>query len=209
MALGTVTVPGIGAVPIAGSGRKSEVDSASVAIDSESKAVFDAIKTAAESANPVTTVNPLKVVSFVPVLSTSPAYTAGDVLFTKVTVALSRANDIGAILSSLTVIDKTKQKPAFTILLFDQDVTAAAANAANALSTADAIKGLGFVRVTAADYIDYANHSIASFKGPTAPNLMLSPMATSTNVTIMGILDAGTPTFALADLMIRFGMIQG
>jgi hypothetical protein len=121
----------------------------------------------------------------------------------------SCASTTGArILFSLTGIDKSKQKPAMTILFYQTNVTSAAVNAANNLSDADQLNLLGFHRILAADWIDYANNSICCFKGPTAPQLLLEGASGTKDVYAVCILDAGTPTFAVGDLMFKLGVVQ-
>jgi hypothetical protein len=116
--------------------------------------------------SPVTVHQPADVINYVPVLDTA-AYAAGDVLAATAVISnVMRANDGRANLLSLTGIDKSKQKPAMTILFYQTNVTSAAANAANAMSDADQLNLLGFHRILAADWIDYANNSICCFKGP-------------------------------------------
>jgi hypothetical protein len=119
-----------------------------------------------------------------------------------------RVNDARGLLVSLTGIDKSKQKPAMTILFYQTNVTSAAVNAANAMSDADQLNLLGFHRILAADWIDYANNSICCFKGPTAPGLLLEAATGTKDVYAVCILDAGTPTFAVGDLMFKLGVVQ-
>jgi hypothetical protein len=151
---------------------------------------------------------PADVINFIPVLDTA-AYTAGDVLSaTAAILNVMRVNDGRANLFSLTGIDKSKQKPAMTMLFYQTNVTSAAANAANALSDADQINLLGFHRILATDWIDYANNSICCFKGPTSPGILLEAATGTKDVYVVCILDAGTPTFAVGDLMFKLGVVQ-
>jgi hypothetical protein len=160
------------------------------------------------SDSPVTIHQPADVINFVPVLDTA-AYAAGDVLSATAVISnVMRINDGRANLLSLTGIDKSKQKPAMTILFYQTNVTSAAANAANNLSDADQLNLLGFHRILAADWIDYANNSICGFKGPTAPGLLLEAATGTKDVYAVCILDAGTPTFAVGDLMFKLGVVQ-
>ena len=156
----------------------------------------------------VTVKTPADVINYVPTLDTA-AYAAGDVLAATAVISnVMRVNDGRAILFSLTGIDKSKQKPAMTILFYQTNVTSAAANAANSLSDADQLNLLGFHRIVAADWIDYANNSICCFKGATAPQLLLEAAAGTKDVYAVCILDAGTPTFAVGDLMFKLGVVQ-
>lgn len=169
--------------------------SSSVTIDQTTPGTTDA----------VTIKSPADVISFTPTLDTA-VYAAGDVLFATAAISgVTRANDLRSALMSLTAIDKSKNKPAFTLFFFQTNVTSAAANAANALSDADAVNCLGFVRVLSTDWIDLANNSFACFKGI---NLLLEAASGTTTVYVVGILDAGTPTFAVGDLVLKLGVVQ-
>lgn len=155
--------------------------------------------------NNVLVTSPADVISFTPTLDTA-AYAAGDVLFATTTLGtVTRVNDGRAILMSLTGVDKSKNKPAMTLLFYQTNVTSAAANAANNLSDSDQANLLGYVRILATDWIDYANNSIVC---KTAINLMLEAVSGAQNVYVYGILDAGTPTFAASDLVFKLGVVQ-
>jgi hypothetical protein len=133
------------------------------------------------------------------------------VMFSFSTVALTgvtRANDLRASLQSLTVVDKSKQTPAFSIFFYKTNVTSAAANAANNLSDADAVNYMGHVSIAAADYKTLANNSFLTYSGSKAPNLLLEAASGSTSVYMVGILDAGSPTFAAGDLVLGLGFVQ-
>lgn len=159
--------------------------------------------------SPVSPHQPVKFIPFAPTLDTA-IYAAGDVLFATAPITNAcRANDIPAILQSLVAIDKTKQNPAIDLLFYSSNVTSAAANAANNLSDTDQINLCGRVSIAAADWTTYANNSVLTYSGSKAPNAMLAPASGTTIVYIVGILTAGTPTFALGDLMFKFGMVQG
>jgi hypothetical protein len=158
--------------------------------------------------SPVEVHQPADKIDFVPLLDTA-AYASGDVLSATAVISnVMRVNDGRANLFSLTGIDKSKNKPAMTILFYQTNVTSAAANAANALSDADQLNLLGFHRILAADWIDYANNSICGFKGPTSPGILLEAATASKDVYAVCILDAGTPTFAVGDLMFKLGVVQ-
>jgi hypothetical protein len=159
----------------------------------------------ASTEKPVSVHTPADVISFTPTLDTV-AYASGDVLFATAAIAgITRANDLRAVLMSLTAIDKSKNKPAFTLYFYQTNVTSAAANAANNLSDADAVNCLGFVDVASTDWKDLANNSFACLKGI---NLLLEAATGTTSVYVVGILNAGTPTFANGDLVLKLGVVQ-
>jgi hypothetical protein len=192
-------------------GRAAAASSRPVALSTEDKTALDALVTAAQDTvtdSPVAVHTPADVINYVPTLDTA-AYAAGDVLAATAAISnVMRVNDGRAILFSMTGIDKSKQKPAMTILFYQTNVTSAAVNAANNLSDADQLNLLGFHRILAADWIDYANNSICCFKGPTAPQLLLEGASGTKDVYAVCILDAGTPTFAVGDLMFKLGILQ-
>jgi hypothetical protein len=67
---------------------------------------------------------------------------------------------------------------------------------------------INYVPLLDTDWIDYANNSICCFKGPTAPQLLLEGASGTKDVYAVCILDAGTPTFAVGDLMFKLGVLQ-
>lgn len=148
---------------------------------------------------------PCDLIPFTPVLDTSGAYAVGDVLFATASLSMMRANNLRVALMSMTVVDKTKQHPGFTIFFYQTNVTSAAANAANNLSDTDALSYMGHVSVATADWKDLANNSFACYP---SINLLLEAATGSTNVYMVGVIDSGTPTFALGDLQIGFGVVQ-
>lgn len=148
---------------------------------------------------------PCKLVPFTPTLDTSGAYSVGDVLFATVALSIMRGNDLRAAIMSMTCVDKTKQHPGISIFFYKTAVTSAAANAANNLSDADALSYMGHLSIATSDWKDLANNSFACYKGI---NLLLEAATGSTNVYMVGIVDAGTPTFALGDFQFNFGVVQ-
>jgi hypothetical protein len=153
---------------------------------------------------PVQSQTPTAVVPFTPLLDTA-IYAPNDVLFATAGLTLARANNTPAMLESLAIVDKTKQKPAMTLFFFKANVTSGAFNGATTLSDADALNYLGHHTIAAADYKDLPNNSVACYK---AINLLLTPATGTQLVYMFAILDAGTPTFALSDLQMQLGMVQ-
>jgi hypothetical protein len=84
-----------------------------------------------------------------PTISTTPAYTAGDVLGTLQTIsnAARTSGGTGQVLS-ICVLDKTQaQRASMDLLFFDRTVTVAADNAAVAMSDADMAFCLGVIPI--------------------------------------------------------------
>lgn len=211
MALPVISIPNFAGAPTnvntPNSGRQAATDSAAVALATDDSAALAALAAAAADTttdSPVIVHHPADVVFFTPTLDTA-IYAANDVLFATAGLTLARANDKCVALMSLAGIDKSKQKPAMTLFFYQTNVTSAAANAANNMSDADAINCLGFQSIASGDWKDLANNSFFSLKNI---NLLLEPATGTTTVYVVGILDAGTPTFAVGDLVLKLGMVQ-
>lgn len=160
--------------------------------------------------SPVESHQPCDVITFTPTIDTV-IYAAGDVLFTTVLLSgIARANDLRAILSSLTIVDKAKQNAAITLLFYQTNVTSAALNAANAMSDADQLSLMGTVDIAAADWKTWANNSTLCYAGPKSPGLLLEAVSGGTGVYVVGIVGTGsTPTYATpSDLVLKLGVIQ-
>lgn len=93
-----------------------------------------------------------------PVVSASPAYTAGDCLGPLQTVssAVRVAGSSGRIVG-VQMLDKTQaQRPLVSLVLFDRTVTTAADNAAFQCSDADMAFCLGVINLNSANYYNVA-----------------------------------------------------
>jgi hypothetical protein len=208
-------------VPINGTvGRQPAATGKSVALSNEDKAALDVLTAAAVSTAPspvnidqstpgttdaVTVKSPADKITLTPTLDTS-IYASGDVLWATANIpAMMRAVDQRAVLMDICVVDKADQKPAFTIYFFQTNVTSGTFNAAPTISDADAANYMGHVSIAAADYKDLGGVSVACAK---AINLLLEAVSAGTNVYCFAVLDAGTPTFAVNDLVIKFGVVQ-
>lgn len=124
------------------------------------------------------------------------AYASGDQI--DVEKAMDGACNAGspAILRSLTVIDKAKQKSDLDILFFDADPTNAVADQAAAdISDAEmADKAIGVVSIAAANYKDLNASSIATV----SPGLMVSGTVYAL------VVCRGTPTYTgTSDLVLK------
>lgn len=144
------------------------------------------------------------VISVTPVITTD-AYTSGD--------AVGGVQDIGGLnaaygtvpyIESLTVIDKGNQKAALTILFFNANPEAATItdNAAFAFST-DIDSLIGKIDVAGADYSTFDSMAVATLKDI---DLALKPASGSTIYAV--VVTTGTPTYAVGDLIFRYGFGQ-
>lgn len=84
-----------------------------------------------------------------PTISSSPAYTSGDVVGGLQTISnAARVSGGSGTISQITVMDKTQaQRAAMDILFFDRSVTVAADNAAVAMSDSDMAFCLGVISI--------------------------------------------------------------
>lgn len=157
-----------------------------------------------DTATPLRAVNPCDVVTVTPTLDTN-AYAAGATLFTTTAITGAvRANDQRALLTSLVVIDKDDQKPAFKLFFFSSNVTFGTFNAVPSISDSDAGSFLGSVAVAAADYDDLGGVSVACIKNI---GLMLEAVSAGTTVYVAAVVST-TPTHTASGLVLRFGLVQ-
>jgi hypothetical protein len=143
-----------------------------------------------------------------PTVSTTPAYTAGDCLGGKNTIAGAvRATGFGAKLETLTIVDKGDQAAAgIDVIFFSSDPTNSTFtdNAALAMNDADAVKILGVVSVLTADWVAL-NGSKAATK---APNLRFTVATPGANIFCV-LVARGTPTQAsTTDIQVTLGLLQ-
>jgi hypothetical protein len=147
------------------------------------------------------------VVKTVAVAVDTSAYTAGDLLFdaTAVTGAVREAGGC-AILQSITIVDKSDQGAAFTLVILDTMTDMGTINSAPDPDDTEAATIIGWIAVAASDYIDVGGADIACIRNI---GLLCQALPGSTSLAIAGINGAGTPTYgAAADLSIRLGFLQ-
>lgn len=142
-------------------------------------------------------------------VSTTPAYSSGDAIGGKITFTNAfRIATAGAtaVVESLMVLDRANQKPAFNLIIFDSDPSAATItdNAAFAYSTDD-LKVLGRIPVATTDYVTYNSKAIATIRG-----IGLVVTAAGASSSLWGaIVTTSTPTFAATtDFQIRLGLLR-
>lgn len=138
-------------------------------------------------------------------VSTTPAYSAGDSIGGKITLANAvRISGGITLLQSIMILDQANQKPTGTILLFNADPSAATItdNAAFVFSTDD-LKLVAAIPVTTADYVTINSKAVAMLR-----NLGAEVKAAATTLYAVFVVTS-TPTFvATTDLQMAFGMIH-
>ena len=142
-----------------------------------------------------------------PVVSTTPAYTAGDSIGGKLTLTkiVDPRKSINAtpsavptffgsgIIQSIVLVDQAKQSLAVDILFFNSDPSATTFtdNAVLDVADADLLKAIGHVSILAADYTALNDNSLA-----TKTNLGIAFNTTGSTTLYAAIIARGTPTFA-------------
>lgn len=143
---------------------------------------------------------PVVTVSATPTLDTS-IYASGDSLHTTVISFASAVRTTAGTgtVRKMVVLDKIAQSIALELWLFSATVTPAAANAAHAISDADAALCIGVI--PSGTYYASSNNSISV----TSPALPITCAAT----TLFGILvTRGTPTYGASDLVVSLVIEQ-
>jgi hypothetical protein len=143
--------------------------------------------------------NQYHVVEATPTVDTN-VYASGDRVGTLMTLTGVGEAGAGCRLDKVVIVDKSKQKSALKIYLFNASPTIVSAdNAAADISDAEmAAKCVGVVSVVAGDYHDLANNSTAD---TTYGKPLKAPGATLYAL----IVSAGTPTYtSTTDLVLKF-----
>ncbi len=137
-------------------------------------------------------------------VSTTPAYSIGDAVGGKRTIANALTAAGTGVLESITVLDRANQSAPLTIIIFDADPTNATItdNAAFVYSTDD-LKVLGQINIAATDYTTLNSKAVATIKGI---GLTLKAAGTSLYVAVV---TSSTPTYAATtDVQIILGILQ-
>lgn len=139
-------------------------------------------------------------------VSTSPAYTAGDIVAGKITLTSAvRVSGGISYLMNIMITDRANQKPAGYVVIFNADPTAATLtdNAAANFSTDD-FKVVAAVTVADTDYVVINSKAYASVD----VNGKMCKAASGTTLYAAFVLSS-TPTFAAtSDLQMQFAFVQ-
>lgn len=145
-----------------------------------------------------------KQITAIPTVSTSPAYSAGDLIGGKISLAnASRAATLGGTITSVVLSDKAKQSAATDVVFFTADPsnTTFTDNAALAVNAADLINIVGVVPITSwssfsANSVGYANGVGLGFT-----------LAAGTTL-YAALVSRGTPTYAsTSDIQLTVGIV--
>jgi hypothetical protein len=139
-------------------------------------------------------------------VSTSPAYTAGDAVGAKRTIANAvRVSGGTGILESIILLDRANQKAAMELFIFDSDPSAATItdNTAFVFSTDD-LKVIARVSIAATDYVTINSKAVATVKG-----LGIALKASGSTSLYAALVTTGTPTYAATtDVQLIYGILQ-
>jgi len=139
-------------------------------------------------------------------VSTSPAYSIGDVVGGKLTLGILRVSNGSAVLQSLLIIDKSNQKAPLDIYLFDSDPTAGTYtdNSAVVFST-DTAKMIARVPVAVQDYVTNNSIAVAHIRNIGA---VLRGANGNTNLYAVMVTSQAVTYAATSDLIARFGAMD-
>ena len=136
-------------------------------------------------------------------------YSAGDLLGGKLTLNQAvRVPPQSGLIHSLTLTDKAKQDADIDVVFFlaDPDNTTFTDNGALDVDDADLVKILGVVSIVAADYVDFADNSVAT---KTSLGLPFRLTTKDEHALYACLVARGTPTYsAAADLKLTVGILQ-
>lgn len=133
------------------------------------------------------------------------AYADGDLLAeTQSMTGVARVNAGVVILESVTIIDEDDQGQALTLIFLDANNTLGSENSAPSISDANARNILGFVRVTAGDYIDLGGVRIACVRGIA---LEMKAAAGTTTMYIGAVIN-GAATYTASGLKLKLGFLR-
>jgi hypothetical protein len=147
-------------------------------------------------------------IQYVTVTMTTPtgALAAGDVYAaTQVVATCTQANDVLAVLHSMTLIDVDDQKAALRVVLFDANTALGTEDAAPDIDDTEVLTVQGTIDVAVADYIDLGTSSVVHKSNL---GIVVKP-ATGTDDIYMAIYGhlTSTPTYAGGALTVRLGFI--
>lgn len=133
------------------------------------------------------------------------AYADGDLLADTQSIAsVARVNAGVVILESITIIDEDDQKQPLTLIFLDANNTLGTENAAPSVSDANARNILGFVRVTAGDYIDLGGVAIACVRGVA---LQMKMAAASATIYVGAVIN-GVGTYTASGLKLKLAFLR-
>lgn len=146
-------------------------------------------------------------ISAVPTISSSPAYSSGDALGGKITLASAvRVSGGSGIVENLKLSDLGKQNGVVYVVFFKADPsgTTFTDNAVLDIADADMSKCIGHVKIEATDYASFNDNSVAAVKA-----IGLAFKLTSGTSLYACLLSGDTKTYtSTSDLELEVGILQ-
>jgi hypothetical protein len=134
---------------------------------------------------------------------TAGAYAANDAVGGK--LEFNGVPSENGLLHSITLIDKANEKAAMVLVLYDDDFTADADNAAYSVEAGDIDNIVGVVEIAAADYITVGSIAVATVRGLSLP----IKNNKDEGKTFAQLMTTGTPTYtSTTDLIIKAGILR-
>jgi hypothetical protein len=146
-------------------------------------------------------------ISLTPTITASSAYGSSDCIGGKLTLANAmRVSGGTGLLQSIQVIDKSNNKSALVILLFNADPTSATITDKTAFAySTDTSKQIRAIQVVNSDYVTINGVATADI----SVGSKVIKTASGTTLYAAVVLNASTPTFASAsDFTISFGILR-
>jgi hypothetical protein len=128
-------------------------------------------------------------------VSTSPAYTSGDVIGGKITLTSAVQVSGGAsLLHAIQLVDRSNQKPTGNIIIFNADPSGSTLtdNAAVSIAAADALKVVSVIPIAASDWVTIDSKAFTT----TLVGLGRKMKAASGTSLYAAFVTTSTPTFA-------------
>lgn len=134
------------------------------------------------------------------------AYASGDVLAEtqELPGALRVANGTG-ILQSLIITDKDDQGAAFDLYILAENVSMGTENSAPSISDANAVNILAIIQIGTGDYKDLGGVKVACLTNLGIP---IKSATDTTSLYVAAVNGTGTPTYTVAGLVLRLGILR-
>ena len=131
------------------------------------------------------------------------AYADGDVLAdSQIVTACFSKNDGFGVLNSITVLDEDDQGQGLDLVFLSSNVSLGSENAAPSITDANARNILGWVRISASDFIDLGGSRLATISGI---SLHVKPVSGSDDMYVAAI-SRGTGTYTASGIQLLLGI---
>ncbi len=133
------------------------------------------------------------------------SHVSGDVVADReLLAAVTPANDVSAVLTSMTVVDISDTAPDLRFHFLKADVSLGTESSPVSLSAANAVNHIGYVDVVAADYADLINSQVATVENI---NLGILPVSGTDDVYVAIEARGDVDLVATTDLHVTFSFL--